>query len=1514
MKRASGGKSRGSERGRGNRSSDDSPKSNLRSKGSKGFLCHEDSRIFKFVLFQWINKWAYLLFNQYVEPYMLHPLPVSDQILYWQPIFSKHVSNGLIRSEFHRATRPDPRDAPRGCYKSVLLRALFLTFWRRSLFVVVALITANVLSMSIAFLFKPLLQVLSDRSANVFKTLVLFFFIIFLNLLDGLVIDNLNFYIFRLIYIVHYLFSIGIFQHGLSHRRKIVDDSDSFNGLKICNEVVHSCSPDSECSKNPLLCPARCHQNSVRLKVFSLEFNDSYNISLFFESLKYIIEFLSNMIYGLFLLSLQIKAKLWTLYSVGSCFIFFMFFVELVSTYTLDFILSLRDYRKTKCSHIFGSLSLVKKMFYDDIAINIINECRNNELSLFLIRVFLSFFNMALYTVSINVSFYILHRYFVKSVNDASVIRDIDTASSMVTFYIFMKIVGSMFLIPRAIHIFGMSYVSFKILDRYVEDCPPNFYLSDKTSSSPKSSTISEMTNRLPKDVVVYYKDASFSWVSTRENLLKKNYEPLLRNVNFELKRGQMAIVTGSQGSGKSNFIKSILGEMTLVGGSMAVVPLHTSMPIFYASQDIWLQQGSIRSNIVFGYKFDEQLYNTVLKAVELHSDISSWEKGDLRVVSDNDHSLSSGQRARIEMARAIYAYLIFHRVNSEYNGGKCSFLVCLDSSLQYPDPFLSTSIFFNLFNLRTGLLVNDDLSVVFSSTKRALDVCSKFSDLSQFPDPPIYNIKDRKLTFYSNLHDFIRNKSNGGGQFKYFTSSYSGPYYMSFFSSDMLRLCSSGLKTKFSRIELTKEKNKSLHRFPKDDLGDPGTNPFRAYLSPAIGTFMVFLLLTLAIIIMDNVKYVFATNLSDYIAKHINSHKEGRVVDMVKIRSRTNLSMKVTTLFVSAIVLLSLLSSIFMTTFSMISSRKIHEYCVNSIFKHSSSVIKIKRDIGSILNYLSSDTKIIDEDVGYNFTLFLIYLIQTLINIATLFYLIPISIPFLIATFVIVYKFVLLKLINYSKNIHFAYLESTTQMNSICENAVSGSSIYRSFKKESELITNIIEQADHKMRCRFLFRSVLIWASVLFNWIFSLTTLSYLAVLILMDKFTKFKLKVGYFGLALTLSLTLIRSFDKFSLMYSKFKISVSSVYKFRNFIPPGEKVKFDKFANTHEEYLVSPTNRSACDLDEQKLLQRRAVEFKSSNRRFYALKKLFYHPKITILDTVNYLAPEHSRVSLKNVCVYTNPEHNLQGMILKNISASAHRSDIIGIIGKTGSGKATLLSVLQNIVSNRTGQVHLDGRDLNRIPRVVLRQIIGVLPQLPFVFKGWTVRRLLDPRKLFSDAEIKDALDKCGLLNFVNKLPGLNALDTVIVPDDESPGSLSPGRQSNAITGDTSPSSDFNFELVDSGILLPNAQIRSLLFARLVLYRNFYRMMVIDEPPEEDLVEDSNDIFDLGVRIYELLAKYFSHCTTFVSAHDSKVLKNCNTVWVIHEGSLVRVCKASDIAANESIASIIEQNVKHF
>lgn len=95
----------------------------------------------------------------------------------------------------------------------------------------------------------------------------------------------------------------------------------------------------------------------------------------------------------------------------------------------------------------------------------------------------------------------------------------------------------------------------------------------------------------------------------------------------------------------------SAVGEMTRTDGKVIV-----RGDIAYFSQSSFVLSATIKENIVFGHRFDSDFYETVLDACALRPDLAVLPQGDLTEVGEKGVSLSGGQKARIALARAVYA------------------------------------------------------------------------------------------------------------------------------------------------------------------------------------------------------------------------------------------------------------------------------------------------------------------------------------------------------------------------------------------------------------------------------------------------------------------------------------------------------------------------------------------------------------------------------------------------------------------------------------------------------------------------------------------------------------------------------------------------------------------------------------------------------------------------------------------------------------------------------------------
>lgn len=142
----------------------------------------------------------------------------------------------------------------------------------------------------------------------------------------------------------------------------------------------------------------------------------------------------------------------------------------------------------------------------------------------------------------------------------------------------------------------------------------------------------------------VRIRDASFSW-NRHEN------KTVLNDINFRVNKGELSCMVGRVGAGKSSFLQSILGDLWKVKGDVEV---HGT--VAYVSQSPWIMNATVRENIVFGYRYDSNFYEKTVKACALLDDFAQLPDGDETVVGERGISLSGGQKARVALARAVYA------------------------------------------------------------------------------------------------------------------------------------------------------------------------------------------------------------------------------------------------------------------------------------------------------------------------------------------------------------------------------------------------------------------------------------------------------------------------------------------------------------------------------------------------------------------------------------------------------------------------------------------------------------------------------------------------------------------------------------------------------------------------------------------------------------------------------------------------------------------------------------------
>ncbi|XP_028401399.1 multidrug resistance-associated protein 4-like [Dendronephthya gigantea] len=147
-------------------------------------------------------------------------------------------------------------------------------------------------------------------------------------------------------------------------------------------------------------------------------------------------------------------------------------------------------------------------------------------------------------------------------------------------------------------------------------------------------------TRKNPRDVIVNRINAS--WDKDRDETLKE--------ISFKVSPGELLMVIGPVGSGKSSLLMALLYELPLTSGEV-----HMSRNIAYVSQSAWVFSGTLKENVLFGQTYDREKYHKVIKACALDKDIKDFHKGDQTLIGERGVTLSGGQRARVNLARALY-------------------------------------------------------------------------------------------------------------------------------------------------------------------------------------------------------------------------------------------------------------------------------------------------------------------------------------------------------------------------------------------------------------------------------------------------------------------------------------------------------------------------------------------------------------------------------------------------------------------------------------------------------------------------------------------------------------------------------------------------------------------------------------------------------------------------------------------------------------------------------------------
>ncbi|KAH9796221.1 ABC transporter C family member 2 [Citrus sinensis] len=231
----------------------------------------------------------------------------------------------------------------------------------------------------------------------------------------------------------------------------------------------------------------------------------------------------------------------------------------------------------------------------------------------------------------------------------------------------------------------------------------------------------------------------------------------------------------------------------------------------------------------------------------------------------------------------------------------------------------------------------------------------------------------------------------------------------------------------------------------------------------------------------------------------------------------------------------------------------------------------------------------------------------------------------------------------------------------------------------------------------------------------------------------------------------------------------------------------------------------------------------------------------------------PSSGSIKFEDVVLRYRPE---LPPVLHGLSFTIPPSDKVGIVGRTGAGKSSMLNTLFRIVELERGRILIDGFDIAKFGLMDLRKILGIIPQSPVLFSG-TVRFNLDPFSEHSDADLWEALERAHLKDAIRRNSlGLDA------------------------------------QVSEAGENFSVGQRQLLSLSRALLRRS--KILVLDEATAA--VDVRTDAL-----IQKTIREEFKSCTMLIIAHRLNTIIDCDRILLLDSGRVLEYDTPEELLSNE-------------
>ncbi|KAM7539602.1 hypothetical protein Aperf_G00000028759 [Anoplocephala perfoliata] len=856
---------------------------------------------------------------------------------------------------------------------------------------------------------------------------------------------------------------------------------------------------------------------------------------------------------------------------------------------------------------------------------------------------------------------------------------------------------------------------------------------------------------------------------------------PILKDVDVVISKGELIGIVGPIASGKSSFLLALMGELYTVRPPS--IPGH--LRIAYVGFTPWLQKGTIRENILFGENLDSDWLNSVIDACGLREDLAEMPEGLDKEIGEGGSRLSGGQKARVALARAVY-----QRAD----------VYLLDDPLASLDSHVARSIIRKCIG-RHGILADKTRIIATHHFEWLFDENDK--NLGGPADRVIKLSEGRVVEQWMPATESIGSVSEVDVERT---------------EANMLKKTSSDLSSEIL-LDDVNDRTPLLTFSPKEDEESDESDStnwekfaFGSVSSRVYGTYGRALGCCLAALVLISLTLMQASaNAHDYWLSYWMEHDGGNSslaasMEYIGVKSfpligalsklggsggRLDASISNTTKFylsvyggiIGANLLFTIFRSVLFALAGLRAAATIHEKMLDAVLQGEMKFFDTT-PTGRILNRFSSDVGTVDDGLPSILGILLDVIFSLLGSMVVSALALP-AIVILCLPLLFVYWSV--------QRIYRAAARDLRRLSSINRSplyahfteTISGLVVIRGLRKETDFQASVRSRLNAQTRCKLAGLAASAWLDLRLQMI-ALMVVAGVVLAALVGRALDL-VDVNWAGLAVVYALLLANMMTYLVSTMSRTEVDFISVERCRELT---EETPFEPDVIACS--VAAPSSRHHQAPDPHALFMRRMVStcpeveaaWPSQGRIVFKDVNLVYPSASAFAERkMNLMEQRESSAS--------EEEEEEEKLALADINLNVEAGEHIGVVGRTGSGKSSLLRVLFRLVPHMegpitnlsiarvkkfrgtTGTVHVDDVDVRKVPLNILRSRMLCVPQDPFLFSG-TVRENLDPDNSHSESELVDLLMRCGLVSDTNEAPSF--LDSEV---GEAGRSLSAGQR---------------------------------------------------------------------------------------------------------------------------------------